>query len=306
MKTIGIDIGGTQTRIALFSENGLITQVKFPTYIDNPHAQVAQMVAEMRQLSADYLAIGVACPGPLDVKNGVILNPPNLPGWHNFPLQAVLEEASGKPVIIDNDANLAALAEAKIGAGSGKSIVQFLTISTGIGGGLVVNDEIFHGAHGFAQEVANCLVDETNDVPGTTLAGSVERICSGTGIYHLARQKNLHVDSTADVFALANAGNTTAHAIIEYTAQRLASFLATIQGVIDPDIIVIGGSVALHNPEFIQLIENYLKQKVYPTVAPYIQLEIAHCHDAAGVIGAGLWAQHYLKTHGGGQYAWKN
>ncbi|MGL4623943.1 MAG: ROK family protein [Culicoidibacterales bacterium] len=290
MKTIGIDIGGTQTRIAVFSGKKLLAQTRFVTNSENPEAHVQHMAAEIKKLTTEYAAIGIACPGPLDLKAGVVLNPPNLLGWHNFPLAARMQEIMNVPVKIENDANLAALAEALVGAGNGQPIVQFITVSTGVGAGLVINGTIFQGAQGFAQEVANCLVDETCLVAGNTLPGSVERICSGTGIYQLARQRGLAVESTADVFRLAGEGASEAQAIIEYVGSQLAKFLAMLQAVIDPSVIVLGGSVALYNPQFVAMLTDQIKACVYPNVAPYVHVVTAELGDDAGVIGAGLLA----------------
>lgn len=298
MKTIGIDIGGTQTRIAVFAEQKLIKQIRFATNATDPEAHLQQMHAEIKKLTTEYQAIGMACPGPLDLKKGIVLNPPNLPGWHNFPLQARMSEVAQVPVRIENDANLAALAEALVGAGEQREIVQFITVSTGIGAGLVINGQIFQGAHGFAQEVANCLVDETNDVEGNTLTGSVERICSGTGIYRLAQSHGLDVTSTADVFTFAASGHPQAEKLIEYVSDKLSSFLAMLQGVIDPSVIVVGGSVAIHNPDFIEGLNRKTKEKVYPNLTSHVQLTVAKLGDDAGVIGAGLLAHQISKLEG--------
>ncbi|MGL5549863.1 MAG: ROK family protein [Culicoidibacterales bacterium] len=290
MRTIGIDIGGTQTRVAVFEHEQMIAQQRFATDTQNPQRQVTLLMQTINDLTPSYEVIGVACPGPLDVKKGMILNPPNLPGWHNCDLKAMLEHATKKVVVIDNDANLAAFAEAKVGAGQCQTVVQFITISTGIGAGLVVDGQIFHGAHGFAQEVANVIVDEHCEVTGQTILGSVERICSGTGMYELAKHQGLRVNSTADIFALAKKQNLEAIDLIDAVANKLANFLASIQGMIDPGIIIIGGSVALHNPEFVKQIEAKVKTKVYPNLREHVKVVTAECGDAAGVIGAGLWA----------------
>lgn len=292
MKTVGIDIGGTQTRVAIFEHTTCIAQTRFATNPNNPLEHMQTIVDTIQQLASNtYEAIGVACPGPLDIKQGIVLNPPNLPGWHQFPLVETLKHLSGKHVVMDNDANLAAFAEACIGAGATYDIVQYFTVSTGLGGGLVVNGSIFQGAHGFAQEIANCLVDETQYVKGATIQGSLERICSGTGIYELGLQAGLPIEDTADVFTLAAEGNEQAQAVIDYAACKLGNFCATVQGIIDPDIMVFGGSVARHNPGFVDKVAQQAKTKVYDNVAPFVRCEIAQCGDDAGIIGAALWAQ---------------
>ncbi|MGL4623361.1 MAG: ROK family protein [Culicoidibacterales bacterium] len=291
MATIGIDIGGTQTRIALV-ENGIIQQQqRMKTDTENPERHLQAVLEIIATFAAEYTAIGVSCPGPLDLQTGTILTPPNLPGWHYFPLVAYLSEKSQTEVKIDNDANCAALAEAVLGAGKAHEIVQFMTVSTGIGAGLVIHQQIFSGAHGLACEVANVIVDDTNTVEGNTIQGSVERIGSGTGIYRLALQSGLPVKTTADVFRLAEQGNPQAYELLEYVSDKLANFLASLQGIIDPSVIVIGGSVALHNPNFVEKIGQKMRKRVYPTVQPYLNIVIAECGDAAGVLGAALLAK---------------
>lgn len=288
MIRIGIDIGGTQSRVAAIQENTVIKQAKIMTDSENPIKHIEKLIQLINEFDVEYESIGVSCPGPLDLHGGKILNPPNLPGWHDFALTSYLEKVTGKKVRLDNDANCAALAEAVIGSGKGYNCVPFVTISTGIGAGLVLNQELFYGANGFALEVANCLVDETNSVDGSTLQGSVERICSGTGIYRQAWMNGLNVENTADVFKLANEGNQQAAALLDYVSDKLANFLAMLQAVLDPDLIVIGGSVALHNPEFVQNLEQKVRMRMYENVRPYVHLSLAQLGDDAGILGATL------------------
>lgn len=288
MITIGIDIGGTQTRIALVENGEIKQQQRMKTDVENPKQHLQAILKIIEAFGENYSAIGISCPGPLDLQTGTILTPPNLPGWHQFPLADYMTEHSGKFVKVDNDANCAALAEAVLGAGKNYDIVQYVTLSTGVGAGLIMNQEIFRGAHGFACEVANVIVDDKNEVSGNTIQGSVERIGSGTGIYQLALQRGLDVKSAADVFLLAQQNNPQANEILEYVSDKLANFLATIQGIIDPGVIVIGGSVALHNPQFIEQIEVKMKQRVYSIVRPCIKTGIAECGDDAGLLGAAL------------------
>lgn len=288
MIRIGIDIGGTQSRVAAIEENTVIKQVRIATDNQNPIKHIEKLIELIDEFAVEYESIGISCPGPIDLQTGKILNPPNLPGWHGFALTSYLKKATGKKVRLDNDANCAALAEAVIGAGKGYNYVPFVTISTGIGAGFVLNQELFYGAHGFALEVANCLVDEENLVDGSTLQGSVERVASGTGIYHQARMNGLDVESTADVFRLANQGNQQAVDLLEYVSDKLANFLAMLQAVLDPDIIILGGSVILNNPKFISILESKVRKRVYSTTKKNVKIVKAKLGDDAGLIGTTL------------------
>ena len=159
MYSVGVDIGGTQTRVALVNDIGEVFKKEaFKTLKDNPVENLNKINEIIKSFNVDVVGVGISCPGPLDLKNGIVLTPPNLPGWHNFHLKAESEKIMQLPAFVENDANLAALAEVVYGAGKGFDIVQYLTISTGIGGGLTINKEIYQGSNGFAQEIANSIL----------------------------------------------------------------------------------------------------------------------------------------------------
>lgn len=165
---VGIDIGGTNTRVALYDEKlQLIERVQFPTNNEDPEITLERINNAINVFDKDIVGIGVSCPGPLDLINGMVLNPPNLSGeWTNYPIVKRFKEITGIPTFLENDANLAALAEAMVGQGKGLRYVQFLTISTGIGSGLIINKEIFRGAHGYANEIANMIMWEEGPTHG--------------------------------------------------------------------------------------------------------------------------------------------
>lgn len=151
MYTAGIDIGGTNTRIALIDEAyEIIQRIQFPTDVNNPQATLQKIQETVQSFSVAIAGVGLSCPGPLDLKQGIILDTPNLKGgWHGLAVSKELSARLKVPVFLENDANLACLAEAVLGQGKGYSYVQFLTISTGLGSGLVIDKKIYQGAHGF-------------------------------------------------------------------------------------------------------------------------------------------------------------
>jgi glucokinase len=287
----GIDVGGTNTRIALIDENYHIVQrIQFSSETHDPDQAVKQIADTINKLKYPVMSISLSCPGPLDLIQQKVLTPPNLPGWHFYPIAEKLHEATDLPVKLENDANLAGLAEAVLGAGRNKKYVQFLTISTGIGGGMIVDGKIYHGAHGFAQEVANSIMWKNGPQHGDLKAGSIESIASGTAITNRANQAGLKAAHAGEVNELALAGNQKAAEIMEDAYEYLSSFIAILYAVNDPDIVVLSGSVALKIPGFIEELEKRTRQKVYTVMQDNIMLKRAELDEDCGLIGAGILA----------------
>lgn len=283
-----IDLGGTNTRVALINENFEIeARVQFATDAEDPEPVLARIVQEIKGFQKEIIGVGMSCPGPLDLLHGNILTPPNLHGrWHHLAITDELEKRLGIPVHLENDANLAALAEASAGAGRGCGIVQYLTISTGFGAGLAINGTIFQGAHGFANEVFNTCMVHNGPRHGSIIPGGIEAICSGTAIEQRAEKAGLCVSHAGDVFALAKAGNPQAETIITEAKLYLAYYIAGIIGYTDPDIVILGGSVALKTEGFVREIEDMVKTMVTDIMVPYVHVVPASFAEDAGLIGA--------------------
>ena len=281
-----VDIGGTHTRVAIINENYEIeNKVQFPTTVNDPKPTIDKICQAVE--NANVIGIGLSCPGPLDLKKGLVLTPPNLhANWHGLPIVQILQKQAGKPAYLENDANLAAYGEAILGLGKGFDIVQYLTISTGLGAGLVINKKIFQGSHGFANEVANTILLPNGPSHGDIIPGGIEALCSGTGIESRAKKAGLNVNHAGQVNGLAKQGNSVAMQIMQEAKELLANYLAGIQAYIDPDIIILGGSVALKIDGFVEEVEQLTKQKVYPILAPYVNIKKSVLHDDAGLLGA--------------------
>ena len=277
---VGIDVGGTNTRVALINEKYEIKErVQFGSDPKNPIKTLNQINDVIKGFGEKIEGIGISCPGPLDLINGIILTPPNLPGWHNFELTKELEKITGISVQLENDANLAGLAETVIGAGKGKKIVEFLTISTGVGAGLCIDGQIYRGAKGFAQEVANCILWKNGPSQGDLKKGSIESIASGTAITKRANDAGLEAAHAGEVYE-------TAAMIMEDAYEYLSSFIATLYGVLDPELFVLSGSVALKIPGFIEEIEKRAKEKVYDALKSNVKIVPAALGEDCGLIGA--------------------
>lgn len=292
MYTAGIDIGGTNTRIALIDEAyEIIQRIQFPTDVNNPQATLQKIQETVQSFSVAIAGVGLSCPGPLDLKQGIILDTPNLKGgWHGLAVSKELSARLKVPVFLENDANLACLAEAVLGQGKGYSYVQFLTISTGLGSGLVINKKIYQGAHGFAHEIANIPLWRNGPSHGSIYPGGVEAICSGTAITTRAKKAGLDVEHAGDVYSLACSQNQTAINIMEDAKEYLANTIAIIYAFVDPEIVILGGSVAIKIPGFVEDVEQRVKTKVYPNIQPLVKVVKTNLSEDSGLLGAACLA----------------
>ena len=290
MHTAGIDIGGTQLRAAVFDDaNHMIAAHK----VENDRTlsgekNLERLIGFLRSHGA-LSGVGVGCPGPLDLKGGRVLNPPNLLGWDNFEIVAWLEDRLGVRAVLNNDANVAGLAEAVLGAGKGCESVAFVGVSTGVGGAFVHRGRIYCGANGNAAEFWNMIVNEDPYCHRSANPGSLNEQCSGSGLARIARERYGREMGARELFGLYRAGDATAKEIVARQADTLARGVANITCTLDPEVIVIGGSVAFHNPEYVELARRRALEYVnYPAA---LDVRPAQLGDDAGLIGAALLAR---------------
>src|SRR5512143_3819670 len=182
MQLLGVDLGGTQIRAALADENGVMrTRVATLTLADEGPDAVIERICAQIDLAMEgqkVTAIGLGAPGPTDPYEGVVLVGPNLPGWHNIPLRQVLALRFGVPVFIGNDANLAGLAEYRYGAGRKSNHMIYITVSTGIGGGIISGKRLLVGRQGLAAEIGHITIDYTGEQEGRHDVGTLEGLAS--------------------------------------------------------------------------------------------------------------------------------
>lgn len=287
-----IDIGGTNTRVALADEElNIIERKQFATDSENPDVTLGKIAEVIKSFDCDIVGAGMSCPGPLDLINGKILTPPNLKGqWHNLKVAEELSKLINKPVYLENDANLAGLAEAVVGEGKDYNYVQFFTVSTGLGAGFVINKEIYHGAHGFGNEVANCVMMKDGPSHGSIIPGGIEAISSGTAITSRAVKAGLDVKHAGEVNDLAKAGNEVAKQIMDDAKEYLANFIGVVYGYADPEIVILGGSVALKIDGFVEEVEALAKERVYEIMKPYVKVRKSTLNEDSGLIGAAYLA----------------
>lgn len=294
---LGIDIGGTNTRVALVDEQyNILNRIQFSTDADNPENTLEKIKETIIKFgNYDIVGIGMSCPGPLDLIHGKVLMTPNLhEKWWHYPIVAKLTEVTGLKTYLENDANLACLAEACVGQGKDYRYVSFMTISTGVGAGFCIDKEIYQGAHGFGHEIANMLLWMNGPSHGTIVPGGIEAICSGTAIENRARKVGLEVNHAGDVYTLAQNGNAIAAQIIDDAKEYLANGISIIYGLLDPEIVVLGGSVALKIPNFVEDVAERVKYKVFDVVKPYVKIVKTNLSEDSGLLGAASLA--FLKN----------
>lgn len=304
---LGVDIGGTKIAAGLVDHDGEVrSRVRVPM-ISNGSAQQAldavlsTISSVLRESANQVSAIGICSPGPLDPETGVVLNPPNLPCWRNFPLADAVRRAYRLPVKVDNDANAAALAETLWGAGRGYRIVFYATIGTGIGSGIVFDRKIYHGRTGAAAEGGHVSVDYRGPVCACGKPGCIEILASGTAIARRAREKvaagkkskmltlaggNVEAITGELVGAAATAGDPLAAEVLTETLDLIALWLGNVVDLLDPEAIVIGGGAAtLLHPFWNHLQELLPRFAVNPRAKEVAVLQAHYGADSA-VAGA--------------------
>ncbi len=251
---LGIDIGGTKCAVVLGDENGIVKKIKFPT---TTYGETISRIFDAIREIGEGDAIGITCGGPLDVERGLILSPPNLPGWDEVPICEMLKKEFQIPVRLCNDADACALAEWRYGAGKGTRHMVFLTFGTGMGAGLILNGQLYSGASGMAGEIGHVRMSPFGPV-GYGKSGSFEGFCSGGGIAQLGQSRAREILQmggslpycksigelpliTAKLLAeYANAGEPTALDVYRICGEKLGEGLSILVDLLNPEVIVIG------------------------------------------------------------------
>jgi glucokinase len=305
--TIGVDIGGTKVAAGLVDSTGeishktrapMVTTGDAATGFAAVKAAVDAVFSEYPEARGAVTGIGLCSPGPLDPKTGVVLNPPNVPCWRNYPLAAEVERAFGVPARVDNDANAAGLAEALWGAGVGYTNVFYATLGTGIGTGIVIDKKIYHGRTGSAAEGGHMTIDYHGPQCPCGKRGCIETLASGPNI---ARRAQARLAPTSRIVQLAGSleqvrsehvgqafreGDAVATEVLTETAHLLTVWLGNIVDLLEPDVIVVGGGVAELMSSFFDSISKNLPHWSINQRAGEIPLLMARYGADAGIAGA--------------------
>jgi glucokinase len=284
----GIDLGGTQVRVALARSDGnLIASVKTKTpLLPTPEAFVEWAVAEIdRHRGREKVrSIALAAPGPIDHKRGVLVNPPNLP-WRNVPFAAMLSRATGAKVHLANDADMAGLGEFVRGAGRGTRDMVYITWSTGVGGGTIIDGKLHRGAHGTASEIGHMIIDPNGPLDKCGQRGCLEAFIGGASLERETGRPAI------ELFTGAANGDPRARMIVERSARYMGLALISLTNIIDPEVFVIGGGVsrswALIEPTIVETLHS--SPFIKPARRPRVRR--ARLGDRAGQVGAVEWAR---------------
>lgn len=308
---VGVDLGGTTTKLAFIHENGEIIH-KWEIDTDNTDAgkNILKNISESIDTQLGRLnvgkeilkGIGMGAPGAVNLEEGIIYEAVNL-GWeNNYPISRTLTQLTGLPVVIDNDANCAAQGEMWKGAGQGAKDIVCVTLGTGVGGGIITNGKIVQGIKGAAGEIGHITVIPENGAPcncGKT--GCLETIASATGISRLATEaihayendsllKDIYSEkgkvSAKDVFDSVKEGDMLANEIVNRVVFYLGIALANVGNVFNPEKIIIGGGVSRAGKTLLDPLIRYFQKFAFSTVAQSTRIDLATLGNDAGVIGA--------------------
>ena len=306
---VAIDLGGTQIRAAhLDSHLHVADRRATPTgALDGVEAVVARVIELAGGVLADARAagheapvgIGISSPGPLNRWDGIVNAPPNLPGWHDVPLADRVEAVLGLPTFLERDTNAAMMAEWRHGAARGARDAIYLTVSTGIGGGIVANGAPLIGLDGSAGEIGHVTVELDGPLCGDGMPGHAEAIGSGWAIARQGRallergaspglarltQNPDEVDA-ALVARAADDGDAACQSVLDRAWDAIAGMCAGLVNVLNPEVIVLGGGIGLHRPDLRSAVRAGIDWRAFPIPARRVRIEIAEHADDVSLIG---------------------
>lgn len=311
-KRIGIDVGGTNVKIALVDGEGkIIYSNSVPTYaqmgyeytVNNIKQAIRDLMKETNTDAKEIEGIGFDFPGQVDYKTGVVKLAPNIPGWVNVPIAQMIEEEFNIPTRIDNDVRCAALGELKFGAGKGCENFVCITVGTGIGSGLVINGQLVRGAANAAGEIGHIKL-QMNGGPicGCGDTGCLEAFASGPSIVAMAQEYLKGGKSTkfremagADgeitpyiVAKAAEAGDPVAKRIFEIVGTYIGMGLVSVINLLNPEKVIIGGGVAAAGDLLLDPIRRTIKERAMVVAGNSVEIVPAELGNSAGVIGASM------------------
>ena len=309
---VGVDIGGTKLATVVADTTGnILNKIRKPTRAEKGPEYALQLLFDMVRETIELAgleqtaisAIGVSCGGPLDTKTGIVYSPPNLPGWDALPLKAQLESEFQIPVTIENDANASALAEYRFGGGRGYNAVLYMTMSTGIGGGIVLDGQVYHGANDSAGEVGHQILLPDGPPCGCGKRGCLEALCSGPAIARRAQTaaRNERASATAllnlaggriaavkseHVLEAARQGDGLALQLVEETGYYMGWGIANLVNILNPDIVLLGTIAIAAGDLLLNPIRKTVAEFAMTRPAEAVKIAPAQLGEALGDLAA--------------------
>ena len=301
---IGIDLGGTKISTAIANLEGKVQSLfVIPTeanlgekkVIENIVTSIEKVIVEAKSNLDEILCIGIGSPGVLDLAEGEIIASPNLP-FANFKIISELKKSFDIDFYLDNDANVATIGEYVLGAGKGKDNMVFVTVSTGVGGGAIVNGQLYRGNTSNALEVGHMTIDANGPICGCGNYGCLEALSSGTAIAKKANQalgskvetslRKYDKVTSYEVFVEANNGDAVATEIIDTALNYLGIGIANIITMMDPAMVIIGGGVSNAGPSIFEKVKEVVKRRNFKVMSDNCEIVHAKLGTDAGVLGA--------------------
>ena len=322
MKThaLAADLGGTNTRVALLDKDGRMSHRRsFPTVASQGRDAVMERLADGLERAiaqvdrSSVVGVGVSVASPTDPETAVMYDPPNLPGWDGFSPKPVLEDRMSLKVAVANDATLGALAEHRYGAGRGHRHMVYITVSTGIGGGVVLDGELYTGSRGFAGEVGHITIDRNGPQCNCGNLGCLEVMASGTAVARMARERLSSGESSVLLDAAggdlgkvdapmvaegAKSGDALAQSIMDEVSTNLGIGIVSLIHVFDPDVIVIGGGMSQNLDMMLPGIARVIDQRAMSQHRGRMPVVRSRLGDDVSLMGAAALA---FKAYGGGE-----
>lgn len=307
---LAIDLGGTRIRAAHVSPDASVASRRAVDTndeegVDAVFGRIRELAAAARDEArtaglANPIGIGISSPGPIDPWRGVVVAPPNLAGWRDIPLAERIEDALGLPTFLERDTNVAVMAEWHYGAAHGADDAIYVTVSTGIGGGIILGGRPLIGKDGTAGEVGHVTVELDGPLCGDGMPGHAEAIGSGTAI---AREGRLLLErgeapllaarvqdpgevSAAQVADAADAGDAACRAVLDRAWTAVGALCASLVNLLNPEVIVLGGSIAFHRPELARVVRAEIDRRAFKTPARRVRVAMAQHGDDVSLIGS--------------------
>jgi glucokinase len=293
---LALDIGGTKLAAGVVDETGAVhsfvvrpsrTELGVDAVLTDLFALGREAIDRSGVGWSELEGVGIGCGGPLDAERGVLIAPPHLPGWHDVPVSALAEREFDMPVTLENDATAAAEGERRWGAGAGARNMVYLTLSTGVGGGVVIDGRLYRGSSGNGGELGHVTVDwHGRRCRGCGRLGCLEAYVSGTSIAERAQEAGLALESAEEVSAAARAGDAGARAVWDETVEALSCGLISIVNLFEPELVVVGGGVTRSGDFLIAPVRDAVRAQAMRPAGDAVDVVLSAFGDRVGVAGA--------------------
>jgi len=294
---IGVDVGGTNIKLGVVHPKGqVIARTSFATkpFASNKTKLIAALAGEIQAIiiqaglaKKDIAGVGIGLPGLIDHDRGLVRFLPNIPGWRNVRLKSILQQKLNLPVFIDNDVKLITLAEWKFGAGKGVADMVCLTLGTGVGSGLILNNRLYRGQGNAAGELGHVPLNEHGPSCNCGGFGCLEAYIGNSRLKARANAVMGRRDMTIEkMFQLAGSGNKKALGFWQESAEHLGNGLVTVVNLLNPRVIVIGGGVSNNHRFLFKTVRNVISRRAMSTQSSMVKIVRAALGDDAGIIGA--------------------